>query len=285
MQNIDLSWCENRLELLAKAKILEYVHKRQNVDLMPDYDLTSYQGAREIEYVLRETIDLSKIYTHIFSFDIIEYGYDLNNGAQLLLPGKRDPAYFRYDIDRINYRTPIVELVGKLNGESSEIGSSNNPVVVIEFIGLPKYKKVGFYWRLVLDALLYDIEGDHRMAFFIIFSSIERLIIDYFMDKIHSGLYPEYRGPLKHISLEDKLRVVARSLGEVDLKRIPLWSSMFTMFQELTDRRNQIAHSLKGKKFRSKDVACVFWLYLVLFAFIYHNCKTIRNVYLHYEAG
>jgi len=282
MQKIDLSWCENRLELLAKAKILELVQKRQPIDLMPDYDLTSYQGDREIEYVLRENIGLGKTYTRIFSFAMNEYGYDLYDDAGLHLPDEREVGHFRFDVDRINYRTANIELVGKLYGGSYEIGSSNNPALDIEFIGLRKHKKIGFYWRLVLDALLYDIESDHRMAFFIIFSSIERLVIDYYMGNVHAGLYPEFRGPLKHIALEDKLKVVARSLGTADLKSIPLWSSMFTVFQELTDRRNQIAHSLKGKEFRSADVDRVFWLFLVLYAFIHHGCRTMRDVTKHY---
>lgn len=282
MQRIDLSWCENRLELLSKAKILDFVKKRLPLDLMPDYDLTSYQGNREIEYVLREKIRLNNTFTRIYSFDMISYGYNINDGEELTLPNKRELGHFRFDVDRINYRSSNIELVGKLFGGSYEIGSMNNPVVEAEFIGLRKNKKIGFYWRLVLDALLYDLESDYKMAFFIIFSSIERLVIDYYMNKIHVDLYPEFRGPLKNIALEDKLKVVARSLGTRDLKDIPLWTSMFSMFKDLTDRRNQIAHSLKGKQFRSVDVSRVFWLFLVLNSFINFNCRSMKDVTKHY---
>lgn len=283
MQKIDLSWCEDRLKLLAKAEILEFVAKRQPINLMPDHDLVSYQGGREIDYVIRDKINLSNTYTRIFSFDMIDYGYDFDDGAGLHLPSDGDVAHFQVGVDRISYRDATIELIGKLYGGSYDMGSSNNPVVDIEFIGLRKHKKVGFYWRLVLDALHYDADSDYRMAFFIIFSSIERLVIDYYMDNIHAGLYPEFRGPLKYIALEDKLKVVARSLCMVDLKNIPLWASMFTVFQELTDRRNQIAHSLKGKDFRSADVDRVFWLFLVLHAFMHHDCRKMQDVIKHYK--
>jgi len=285
MQKIDFNWCYDVVDALVRCDVLTKAEEELVLSFEIDSDSTRYEGGIEKEYALSESVNFSKVYKYIFSASITNYGYKFSRDGDLQMPGHDSLGRFKVEIRNIETHNAIVNLKGSLYGSSCDLAGFNNPIVNCSVIGLKKNKRLGFYWRIVANAAIYHINKDYRMAFFLLFTATERVIIEKFEGDIYNKLYPEFKGPIKHLALVDKLKVLMRSTGTDDLQKIPIWAKLKRVFDELAAKRHGVAHSLRGRYVGLRDVQRCLWLYFVINGMIIYGLTTEKAIKKHFNAA
>lgn len=249
------------------------------VSTYPDPNLVQHDKFTDKEYFLEDEIDFSENYSVIFDADLEDYGFNVDDE---LLTDLGDERGLSYGIHRINERQRKVELRGILKGGYSDISEEAIAKVNLHAISKENYLKLDLFKELAIDAYLLESESNIKMAFFTYFSAIEA-VIRYSLDIIQQDIYTELHDALEHLSLDDKVRIVAKkSFNTNELSRVAIWGEYQGALREVKKIRNLIAHGKLEAEVTKNDLQKCIACYVVTYCFSLKGCKTfdeIRNVF------
>jgi len=246
-----------------------------SVSTYPDPDLIEHDKFVDKEYYLEDKIDLSENYSVIFSAWLNECGFLVDGN---LYDDLGDNRRISYKISSINKRRRTIELCGVLKGGYAEI--DEQAIARVRFKGISKkdYLKLSLFKELAVDAYLLEQEENRKMAFFTYFSAIEA-IVRYKLHSIRPNIFTELYDALEHLSLDDKLRIVAKdAFNTNDLKSIAIWGEFQGALREVKKIRNLIAHGKLEKEVTQEDVNKCIACYVTTYCFSIKGCKTFKEI-------
>lgn len=245
------------------------------INTYPDPDFIQHDKFSDKEYFIEDEIDLSESYAVIFSMTLKDYGFNVDGDLHTDLGDERG---LNYEIHRVNERQRKVELRGVLKGGYSEIDAEANANIDISAISKEDYVNLNLYKQLAIDAYLLELESNIKMAFFTYFSAIES-IVRLKLDTIQLSIHSELHDALEHLSLDDKIRIVAKeSLKTNELINVPLWGEYQGLLREVKKIRNQIAHGKLEREISRLDLHKCIACYIVTFGFSLKRLTTFKDI-------
>lgn len=205
-----------------------------------DEQITPYQKGVIKDYAINETHYFGSKYDYLIDVNIKNFGHKQDD--KTYSPRYND-GELKLNIDSVDNKSCRVTLKGSLYGDTN-YDSFQGGEVVYNVIGIKSggSKNLKTEEQLVIEGeRLYD-EGNLKMAFFMFFSAVESLInshIEQYLPKVHSELHYS----IEYLSLEDKLRVVAKeALNVSELNAVGVWGKIMDTFTSSKIERNFIAH-------------------------------------------
>lgn len=245
------------------------------ISTYPDPDLIMHDKYSEKEYFLEDKLDFSERYSVIFNAYIGEYGFSYDDE---LYRDLGDDRGLSYEIHSLNERQREVELRGVLRGGFPEIDTDAK--ANINLVGLlnTDYPNLSLYEELAIDAYLLETEENIKMAFFTYFSAIEA-IVRHRLDVIQENIYTELHEALEHLSLDLKVRIVAKdSFSTLDLQTIPIWGEFQGILRDVKKIRNLIAHGKLEHEVTLMDLNKCISCYIVLYCFSFKNLTSFNEI-------
>lgn len=267
---------EEKVSILSIIdEIGDYVEEKQ-VSTYPDPAIVSHDKFVEKEYFLEDELCFAGDYSVILDAGLTEYGFCIDDE---LLTDIGDERSLVYGIHRVNQRRCCIELRGVLKGGWADIDEMALARIELTAIRKNDYLKLVLYKTLIVDAVLLEREGNLRMAFFTYFSALEAYVRER-LDLIRSNIYSELHEALDYLSLDDKVRIVAKNaLGVDDLNRVKIWGSFQGVLRNAKELRNNIAHGKHRGPVTSEQVGgCVACL-LALFAICVGKCEVFQTIH------
>lgn len=248
---------------------------RVRISTYPDPDLIQHDKFSDKEYFLEDEIDLSKSYAVIFNVALNDYGFNVDGDLHTDLGDERG---LKYEIHRINERQRKVELRGVLKGGYTEIDLEAYADIDIYAISKKDYANLSLYKQLAVDAYLLESESNIKMAFFTYFSAIES-IVRFKLDAIQLSIHSELHDALEHLSLDDKIRIVAKeSFKTKELSSVPIWGEYQGLLREVKKIRNLIAHGKLEQEISLIDLHKCIACYIVTFCFSLKKLTTFKDI-------
>ncbi|RAN45533.1 hypothetical protein RB25_17350 [Herbaspirillum rubrisubalbicans] len=252
------------------------IDKALNLDT--DEQSTPYEKAIAKDYALTERIDLSEEYSEIYEVVLRDYGFDIDGDGKELV---RNTGYRRdlaYDIDAHTVRDNHLTLRGSIFEEIGSLGGMN-PTAVLDIFALSQddAKKQSFLQQLILEGYVLECQTHLKTGYFTYFSAIETLVAEYIED-FKKSIPTELHHATEHLSLDEKIKIVARRVLGGDLKTIPLWGEFMELFKSVKDLRNSIAHGSKPVDVTQKNVEDCFMCLATLYALLREKKQTFDEV-------
>ncbi len=255
-------------------EISEYLEEVK-VSTYPDPDIIGHDKFSDKEYFLSDEIDFDESYSVIFDVILNECGFIVDGE---LYDDLGDDRGLSYEISRVNRRLRKVSLQGVLRGGYSEIDEEAIAKVSLQAISNKDYLKLNLYKELAVDAYLLEQEANVKMAFFTYFSAMEA-IIRYKLDTIQEGIYAELHDALEHLSLDDKVRIVAKNCFNTDdLKTVAIWGEFQGALRDIKKTRNLMAHGKLEQEISLEDLYKCIACYVVVYCFSLKNCKSFKEI-------
>lgn len=255
-------------------EISEY-SEEVTVSTYPDPNLVTHDKFTDKEYFLEDEMDFSEYYSVIFKADIDDYGFNVDGE---LLVDLGDERKLSYVLHRINERQRKIELRGILKGGYSDIDEEAIAKLRIKAVTKESYLTLDLFKELAIDAYLLEAESNIKMAFFTYFSAMEA-VIRYRLDEIKKGVYTELHDALEHLSLDAKVRIVAKnSFSTYDLASVAIWGEYQGALRNAKRIRNLIAHGKLDTEISNLDLQRCIACYVITYCFSFKGCTTFNDI-------
>lgn len=274
----------DKIKILSKLDVANHYQETVKLCIMPDYDIVTYGGLDDKEYPLSESHEFKDEYARIFSVDLLDYGYKVDHEDYLYRETSNDGlGRLTYKIERIDLRKREVYLKGGLYGSGFEIGGDNlDTVALLDIYGKRNSAPSDIFQDLLGEGFLLELEGNYRMSFFTYFSFIDNYI-NLKIDKVKPTIYTELRDSLQMLPLVEKFKVAGKySYSTQEIRQVKLWAQLISLFKELNEYRNKIAHGTSIAV--SKDLCdqC-FFCAAIIFASFENNLQTFLEIKKFYD--
>lgn len=250
---------KNINDFLYSLNVLTVEKKLMELSLDPDYDATGYKKGESKEYVFFHFLDFENTYDSVVRCIVEDYGFfsedeSIHNmfqraGENLIKQlgeGDRESRLNKVELLGIDNIQKSINFFGSFYGDSYTMEMSTNtdfkPVASCLFLYVPKsIKTKKFYYQLLAESRLLYEEGKVNLAFFTAFTSMD-LYVNYW-EEYHKLEKRDNNGEIVNQRLEDRLKTVYKNaLGEMNLGKNQVWTSLKGEFDTLTLLRNDISH-------------------------------------------
>lgn len=271
----------DRVSALLRLGILSEVEEKINMEVLPDYDISKYEGPVEKEYSLQEWHDLSKKYSIIFEAGIGDYGYRVEDDDTLYRAlNDSGSGELSYKIAYLDRQARKIEFRGSLFGSGFEIGAIYTPVLCkLNLLALVVGCSMPFYRELIAEAYSLELDGQTKFSFFLYFAAIDHLINKVFNDVNDLEMGAEIPEELRQWRLRDKLKFAMKhKLNGADVGGNALCNEALKLFTECVSIRNEIAHGQLRHNLRQDDLNCVFALCIIIAIFLDEGCTDLSSL-------
>lgn len=250
---------KNINDFLYSLNVLTIEKKLMELSLDPDYDATGYKKGESKEYVFFHFLDFENTYDSVVRCIVEDYGFfsedeSIHNmfqraGENLIKQlgeGDRESRLNKVELLGIDNIQKSINFFGSFYGDSYTMEMSTNtdfkPVASCLFLYVPKsIKTKEFYYQLLAESRLLYEKGKVNLAFFTAFTSMD-LYVNYW-EEYHKLEKRDNNGEIVNQRLDDRLKTVYKNaLGEMNLGKNQVWTSLKGEFDTLTLLRNDISH-------------------------------------------
>lgn len=268
----------NKLKAVYVMTPLRLYEERRQFSPEPDLGIHSYEGTREKEYFVRTEIDLSKEYRYLLAATMKDYGYVTGDNLSDTL-NSDGSGRLTLRLDDSSLRNIVLHLEGTINVSSYDFSNDDiEKIAQLELFGVKRETTLTLFEELLLEAYSLELEKNYRVSFFSYFAAIEAYVtlqLEPIKEKLHSELH----FALERLELDNKLRIIFKSLGgNEDLNKIKLWSEFSGLFKKLKEKRNKIAHGQGVVDIKLADVQNIFLVACTLWSFAVNGHKGFDEI-------
>jgi hypothetical protein len=212
------------------------------------------------DHVVRGKIDLSDVLAIVLDADVLDAGF-WDGGAPIAraeLASETDDYTLSFS-EVVSHRVDAtIHLTGILRGGTTLEThwlpcGADLAVVGMAHADMPRE----FFKETTLEARAYEKDGRLKQAFFLYMTALDRLLND--------AVPPNGADPLDRQRLQDKLgEMLRRAVCQTSVASEPLATRVSTVFAELIDLRNIIAHGERCVNITDVEVHRALFILLAL---------------------
>lgn len=276
---------ESKLPALINIAMLSTSRVRRPLHLNLQENVTPFDRGNHQDCALYESFDFSKEYKYLCEVELRDYGISDDHAGpddeHIRDLGDYKRSELSYEISEVNEKNRVIKLTGSLYGDIMEISARGNWGAVFDIAGIT-VKDAGeltIFQELLIEAYSLEGQGNLKLALFTYFSAFESLVAST-LENYRVTIPVELHYALEHLSLDQKVRVTARTLQfpHLDLESIPLWAALMEPLSTVKSIRNKIAHAKEKVEVTQEEVDQCFLCISIFHSFIKYKDQDIDQV-------